>query len=160
IRLAISSAQPAKFPLYLRIPGWCGDATIKVNGERIVPKAEPRRYVRIEREWRSGDRVQLELPMQVTVRRWIKNNQAASVDYGPLAFALKIGERWSRYGGTDAWPEMEVFPTTSWNYGLVLDEKNPAKSFKVVRRKGALPDQPFTPATAPIELKAKARKIP
>jgi hypothetical protein len=160
IRLTIATAQPAKFPLYLRIPGWCRGATAKVNGRGVELKAEPLHYVRLEREWRNGDRVELDLPMQITVRRWPKNNQAASVDYGPLTFSLKIGERWSRYGGTDAWPDMEVFPTTAWNYGLVLDDKNPAKSFKLVRKKGPLSAQPFTPETAPIQMEVKARRIP
>jgi hypothetical protein len=53
-----------------------------------------------------------------------------------------------------------VFPTTPWNYGLMLDQKNPAKSFKVVKRDGGpLPAQPFTPAIAPIELRVKAKRI-
>ena len=98
--------------------------------------------------------------MRVSVRRWEKNNYSASVDYGPLSFSLKIGERWSRCGGTDAWPEFEVFPTTPWNYGLVLDQKNPAKAFKLVRKPGPLAAQPFAPDAAPLELRAKAKKIP
>ena len=99
--------------------------------------------------------------MRVSVQKWEKNQNAVSVNYGPLTFSLKIGERWERYGGTDAWPEQEVFPTTPWNYGLVLDEKKPAKSFKVVKRDGGLlPAQPFTPATAPIELRVKAKRLP
>jgi hypothetical protein len=54
-----------------------------------------------------------------------------------------------------------VFPTTPWNYGLVLNEQNPASSFKVVNMsKGPLPAQPFTPATAPIELQAEGKRIP
>jgi hypothetical protein len=97
----------------------------------------------------------------VDVQKWEKNQNAASVSYGVLTFSLKIGERWQRCGGTDAWPEMEVFPTTLWNYGLVLNEENPAKSFEVVKRGGGpLPAQPFTPATAPIELRVPAKQIP
>jgi hypothetical protein len=99
--------------------------------------------------------------MQVSVQKWEKNHDAVSVNYGPLTFSLKIGERWVRCGGTDSWPELEVFPTTPWNYGLVIDEKKPAKSFKVVKRGGGpLPAQPFTPQTAPIELRAEAKRIP
>ena len=90
----------------------------------------------LEREWKDGDTVSLRLPMEVRVQKWEKNQNAVSVYYGVLTFSLKIGERWQRCGGTDAWPELEVFPTTPWNYGLVLDEKNPAKSFEVVKRAG------------------------
>ena len=66
----------------------------------------------------------------------------------------------SRYGGKGAWSEEEVFPTTPWNYGLVLDAHRPAASFEIVRTPGAVPAQPFTPETAPIKLRAKARRIP
>jgi hypothetical protein len=55
----------------------------------------------------------------------------------PLSFSLKIGERWYRCGGTDAWPEWEVFPTTPWNYGLVLDAGEPLAGFKVVEKVAA-----------------------
>jgi DUF1680 family protein len=161
VTLKISAAQPAKFPLYLRMPRWCSDASAKVNGKSVGFPVKPLSYVVLEREWQDGDTVTLRLPMQVTVRKWEKNHNAVSVNYGPLSFSLKIGERWERCGGTDAWPEQEVFPTTPWNYGLALNEKKPAKSFKVVKRSGgALPPQPFTPATAPIELQVKAKRIP
>ena len=71
-----------------------------------------------------------------------------------------LPERWERYGGTAAWPEFEVFPTTAWNYGLVLDEKHPARSFQLTKKPGPLPDQPFTTETSPLQLKAHAKKIP
>jgi len=74
--------------------------------------------------------------------------------------ALKIGERWSRYGGTDSWPEQEVFPGTPWNYGLILETKNPANSFQITKKGGPLAAQPFTPQAAPLELQARAKKIP
>jgi hypothetical protein len=161
VTLKITAAQPVKFPLYLRIPRWCEAASGEINGKAVQCAAKPLSYVRLDREWKDGDTVSLRLPMEVRVQRWEKNQNAASVSYGVLTFSLKIGERWQRCGGTDAWPELEVFPTTPWNYGLVLDEKNPAKSFEVVKRhQGPLPAQPFTPATAPIELRVPAKQIP
>jgi hypothetical protein len=98
--------------------------------------------------------------MRVAVKRWEKNKGAVSVHYGPLAFSLKIGERWTRYGGTDAWPEYEVFAATPWNYGLQLAGSNPAKSISVSKKRGPVAANPFTQDTAPIELQVKARKIP
>ncbi len=160
VTLKLSTPQAVKFPLYLRIPQWCKEASVKINGKPVKAAARPLSYVMLEREWKDGDVVSLRLPMQVSVRKWEKNHNAVSVDYGPLTFSLKIGERWARCGGTDAWPEFEVFPTTPWNYGLVLNEKTPAKSFEVLRWNGkALPAQPFIPEPAPIELRAKAKRI-
>ena len=87
------------------------------------------------------------------MRTWAKNKDAVSVNYGPLTFALKIGEKWERIGGTDKWPEFSVFPTTPWNYGLVLDKNDPNASFTVVAAPEPLPKQPFTPEHAPLSLK-------
>lgn len=160
VGLKMSLAQPAKFPLYLRIPRWCAEASVKINGQRVEIQARPLSYLVLDRQWKDGDVVALRLPMEVSTKKWEKNNNAVSVDYGPLTFSLKIGERYSRCGGTDAWPELEVFPTSPWNYGLVLPEQDLAKSFELIRKTGPLPAQPFTPETAPIELRASAKKIP
>ena len=160
IDLTISAPKAVRFPLYLRVPGWCADARVRVNGTPQKVKADPGGYVVIDRAWHDTDRVALELPMRITVRTWTENNGAVSVHRGPLAFSVKIGEKWVRYGGTDAWPAYEVLPTTPWNYGLVLGAEGPAKSFSLVRKEGPIPPQPFTPEAAPIELVARAKPIP
>jgi hypothetical protein len=102
----------------------------------------------------------LNLPMKVTVEVWEKNHDAVSIERGPLTYSLEIGERWQRFGGTDQWPAYEVFPTTPWNYGLVVNFRDPGASFKLVRGQNVLPDQPFTPDAAPILLEAEGRRIP
>ena len=71
------------------------------------------------------------LPMNVAIRKWTKNHNSVSIDYGPLTFSLAIGERWSRYGSNEKWPDQEVFATTPWNYGLLLDEKDPGKTITI-----------------------------
>jgi hypothetical protein len=159
IKLWISASAPANFPLYLRVPRWCEKPVIKVNGQSVALKAGPLSYAIIDGEWKDSDTVTLQLPMQVAVKKWEKNHQAVSVNYGPLSFSLKIGEKWTRYGGTDAWPEYEVSPETPWNYGLVLNVGNPGKSFRVIKKRGPLASNPFTPESAPVELRAEARKI-
>jgi hypothetical protein len=159
ITLKLATPKPVEFPLYLRIPGWCRGASIKVNGQSTGEKAAPLSYAHVAREWHNGDTVTLALPMHLNVRRWAKNHDAASVDYGPLSFSLDIGERWTRYGGSDAWPEWEVRPTTPWNYGLVLENSSADHDFRVIRQAGPLAANPFTPATAPIRLRASAEQI-
>ncbi len=160
VRLKVSGARPVRFPLYLRVPRWSAPAVLEVNGERVDVEAEPLTFLRVERVWKEGDTVTLKLPMRVTVRIWKKNKDAASVDYGPLTFSLKIDEHWHRSGGTDTRPEWEVFPGSPWNYGLLLDPQSPERSFEVIRKNGPLAEQPFTATTTPIELRAKARRIP
>jgi hypothetical protein len=161
ITLKLALAKAAKFPLYLRVPRWCNAASVKISGQIADVKAKPLAFIVLNRLWKDGDSVTLQLPIKVSVRKWAKNKDSVSVDYGPLSFALPIKERWAKYGNRNAnWPEWEVFPESAWNYGLVLNNQHPAKSFEVIRKAGPLPRQPFTPDTAPIQLKAKARKIP
>ncbi len=52
-------------------------------------------YFRIERTWKNGDRVELVLPMHLTMRTWQVNKNSVSVNYGPLTLSLKIGENLS-----------------------------------------------------------------
>jgi hypothetical protein len=113
--------------------------------------------VRIERAWRSGDRVEIEMPMSISVTRWPRTG-AATVDRGPLSYSVRIEEEWRKCGGTDRWPEWEVLPASAWNYGLQLDASDPASGIEVARRR-ALADQPWTLQDAPIELSAPARRI-
>lgn len=160
VSLKVSAPRTASFPLYLRIPQWCEGATVSVNGQRVAVETRPLSYVRIERAWANGDTVRLELPMHLKLAGWPTNADSVSISRGPLAYSLKIGERWQRFGGTDKWPAFEVLPTTPWNYGLVLDEHNPLADFKVVKKSGPLAAQPFTPDAAPIQLTAKGRRIP
>jgi len=155
-----SDRKKVALPLYLRVPGWCSDARVMINGKAEEIKACPLNYVVLKRTWKDGDRIQLDLPMKLVVRRWERNQNAASVDRGPLTFSLRIGERWQTYGADKNWPEFEVFPTTVWNYGLVLDSPDVNRSFEVIKKPGPVPSQPFTPETVPIELRARARKIP
>ncbi|MCC6125089.1 MAG: glycoside hydrolase family 127 protein [Pirellulales bacterium] len=159
VELEVTPAKAVRFPLYLRVPNWCGNPAVKINGNPVEVQASPLSYISLTRLWRPGDRVSLELPMKVSVRRWAKNKDAASIDYGPLTFALKIGERWEAYGGQGDWKEWEVFPTTDWNYGLVLDEKNPASDLEVTRKTMPAAKQIFTPEAVPLEIRAKAKKI-
>ncbi len=160
VTMRISSPAPVKFPLRLRIPGWCEGASVSVNGKNFGLTSKPLSYAVMEREWKEGDIVKLRLPMGLRVHTWERNHHAASVDLGPVTFSLKIAEQWRRYGGSEQWPEWEVLPGTAWNYGLELNSETPAESFTVVRKPGPRAANPFTQENAPIELRAKARKIP
>ncbi|MGB2864494.1 MAG: discoidin domain-containing protein, partial [Sedimentisphaerales bacterium] len=159
ITLTITTGKPVRFPLYMRIPGWCKNPELTIN-KKTFKVYGPGSYIEINRQWADGDKVELNLPMTITLRTWKKNQNSVSVDRGPLTYSLKIGEKYVREGGTDKWPAWEIHPTTPWNYGLVLNENNPTSSFRVVRKDWPDDDQPFKADAAPIELRAKAKKIP
>jgi hypothetical protein len=64
VDLELHADEPTPFELALRVPGWCEDATIEVNGERVGAE-ETDGYARVERTWADGDEVALELEMPV-----------------------------------------------------------------------------------------------
>jgi hypothetical protein len=160
VDLAVTPARPVRFPLYLRVPGWCEKPAVTLNGKAVELRGGPGRYVVLERTWSAGDRVGLTLPMRVTLRTWKGNRNSVSVDRGPLTYSLQIGEKYVRSGGTERWPAWEIRPTTPWNYGLVLGRKDPAASFLVVTKAWPKSDQPFTHEGAPVRLRAKGKRIP
>jgi len=160
VQLTVSASRPVSFPLSLRIPGWCGSPGVSVNGRALPVQPGARGWLVLRRTWRGGDRVRLHLPMSIRVTTWENNRGTVSVSRGPLTYSLKIAERWVRWGGADRWPKHEVYPASPWNYGLVLDEAAPARSFTVLQWHGGLPDQPFTVRDAPVQLRVRARRIP
>jgi hypothetical protein len=159
IEFTVKTSEPVRFPLYLRIPGWCKSPEVTMNG-KMLEMYGSRAYIEINRQWTDRDKVELRFPMEIKLRKWAKNQNSVSVDRGPLTYSLKIGEKYVRAGGTDQWPAYEIHPTTAWNYGLVLDEDEPGSSFELVRKMWPVDDQPFEANAAPIELRAKAKKIP
>ena len=174
VRFTISVDRPARFPLYFRIPAWCEAPAITINGLPVTVEDATGKYVRLEREWADGDRVDLDLPMELAIKTWEANHDSISVSYGPLTFSLKIGQsfqpiaseqnalhdsKWQDDVVTDDWPAFEILPTTPWNYGLLLDGE-PEDLFEVRRHDWPKDDYPFTAENAPISIFARAKKIP
>ena len=170
----IKTDKSDNFPIYFRIPSWSKKSTIMINGKTINTPIEAGKYLKINRKWSNGDVVNLVLPKNIFVKRWEKNHNSASINYGPLTFSLKIKEnyvekpseetaihdsKWQKGADKDKWPTYEIYPGSDWNYGLILD-KSSNYSFEVIERDWPKNNFPFTNKSAPILIRAKARKIP
>jgi hypothetical protein len=155
VSLSLKLQGRAAFPLVMRIPAWAQGATVAVNGEAI-PLVKPGEFLRLEREWKNGDQVQLRFPMIVRKSTWYNNSVA--VERGPLVYSLKIGESWRKLKQTGPAMDWEVFPTTPWNYALVVSTDDFAKSFEV--REKPMGKQPFSQEGAPVEIQAQGRRLP
>jgi hypothetical protein len=79
----VSPAHPARFPLYLRIPPYARRAEVEVNGEAAIA-APVGGFAVIEREWRDGDTVRLNLAFDLTVQA---NAGECALVRGPLVYA-------------------------------------------------------------------------
>ncbi|MDB5061879.1 MAG: hypothetical protein JWP67_1722 [Mucilaginibacter sp.] len=175
VSFTVNAVKAISFPLYLRIPAWCKGASVKINGVAVKVNNSTGDYIRLTKTWKNGDKVTLHLPMQLKVRRWEQNKNSVSVNYGPLTYSLKIEEeyikedskktaigdsRWQAGADPQKWPSYEIHPASAWNYGLLLDEKHPENSIKIVRHAWPRDNNPFTNTGAPIQLIAKGKKIP
>jgi len=90
IQLTVGTSRHAEFALRLRIPAWAAGASISVNGKRIATPVIPGSFASIQREWKSGDRVELELPLAMRLESINdRHPDVAALLSGPLVlFAL------------------------------------------------------------------------
>jgi uncharacterized protein len=65
VTFTLTSSLPAELALHFRIPAWAEGASVSVNGKRQIGLAVPGKFAAIRREWKTGDRVELELPLKL-----------------------------------------------------------------------------------------------
>lgn len=158
IKFTYKTSGEIIFPLHLRIPSWCENATVKVNGE-LWQESKGGEIIKVTRKWKKNDVVELKLPMKIVNSRWFNNS--VGVERGPLVYALKIKENWKEVKNTDKYGNYwEVLPESDWNYGLWEEcIKQPATSFVITEKKN-ITDNPWNLQNAPIEIKTKGKRIP
>jgi DUF1680 family protein len=160
VTLRVRVERPLRMPLVLRIPSWATGARVGVSGE-MAATAEAGSLHRLEREWRGTTEVDLHLPMRPTVTT--RYNGAVAIERGPLVYALRVGEEWTRVNADKPQRELphadfEVRPTTPWNVGLVIDPARPDARLQFEERPvGAFP---FSPDGAGVVATAEARRLP
>lgn len=160
------NVQKAFFPFHLRVPSWCKQPVVRLNGEMIQVDAYQGEILRINREWHEGDKLTLELPMHLEATYWFDG--AAVIERGPLVYALKMEENWEKktmepekvqqYG---EW-YYEITSDSPWNFALSSHQLRPEvinDHFKV-EKKAVVANYPWTLEDAPITIKGKGRPIP
>ena len=159
LTFTVTSGQESRFPMYLRVPSWAEGARIQIEQETMRP--EPGTFHCIERQWSGATTIVFTLPMSPTLRRRPKN--AIAIERGPLLYALGIGENWQRIHEDLPYRELphadwEVYPTTSWNYALDVDEGTFSEEARVIEH--PLGSCPFSPEGAPVSMHVKGRRVP
>ncbi len=93
VKLTLELPKPAAFALRLRIPVWATGATVKINGIPVAATFQAGTYVSLRRTWKTGNTVELALPMRV---RLVKANPVVeelrgqvAVMRGPLLYCLE-----------------------------------------------------------------------
>ena len=147
VRMEVVETVGGVWPLFVRIPGWCKEAKVMVNGtdaQKNFPPAAS--FVRLARNWRKGDIVELSFPSKPVVTHW--KDDSITVMRGPLLYALKIdadekvrnAAEWPAIkkdacnvlrDGELGFPMKELHPKSPWNYVLVADDMSGEPQFKV-----------------------------
>ena len=155
----------AAFPLHLRIPGWCAGPVITLNGGKVAFRNVGEGIVVVEREWHSGDELNVTFPARVAVSRWY--NEAAVVERGPLVYALRMNEKWQRHDMEPAKHAeygpyyYEVTSDSPWNFCLPKANVRPeavAESF-VVEDGGEMAPYPWTLDGSPVKIRTRANRL-
>jgi hypothetical protein len=160
LRVEVAVEAPVRFPLLLRVPAWADGARLRVGRGR-GHALRPGTFHRVERQWTGTTVLELEFPMPAKVSR--RYNQAIALERGPLVYALKLGETWTRVNADKPHRELphgdfEVRPSTPWNYGLLVDEARPENSVRFEER--PVGEKPFSPEGAGMVAQVKARRLP
>jgi DUF1680 family protein len=122
----VKVSKAAEFAVNLRIPAWAEGASVSVNGKREAAQAGT--FARVQREWKDGDRIEMELPMRTRLEA-VDPQHADSV-------ALLVGPV-VLFAVTDAEPKVT-------RAQLLAAKKNAAQGWRVEAASGALKMLPFT----------------
>ncbi|MDP3434746.1 MAG: glycoside hydrolase family 127 protein, partial [Bacteroidota bacterium] len=83
--------QPQKLTINIRYPSWAtAGASVKINGKKYRVKQNPGSYIALERTWKNGDKIEIDFPMELKVNP-SENPDIASISYGPIVLAAKMG---------------------------------------------------------------------
>jgi hypothetical protein len=149
------------FPLSLRVPAWCDEQRLTVNGKAVSATQTDKGFLVLRRRFNRGDQLTLTLPMKVAISHWPENGMG--IERGPLVYSLPIKEDWKSFVKpkytTAEFPGWEATPASAWNYGIALDPDKLTNEIEVEKQPSteSQADDPW--ANPPIKLTAPARKI-
>ncbi|MBP5729921.1 MAG: glycoside hydrolase family 127 protein, partial [Clostridia bacterium] len=164
VTLTLAADKTDTYPIYIRVPEWCDNAEVLVNGHPIDAELRPGQYARLSAEWHDGDVITLDFPAALTAT--LTDNNSVSIRRGAVLFALAIGEdrkpinynpnNWHLNGD---YPSYNITPTTAWNYALSdFNFGDVAANFKFTR-KTITENMRFQASDAPVMLEAKAKRV-
>jgi DUF1680 family protein len=91
--LVFTAAPADSLTLRIRHPFWlpAGGMSIRVNGKSVKTSSQPGGYAEVMRQWKAGDRVQIELPMKLRIVRQEHTPGWVSFFYGPILLVGELG---------------------------------------------------------------------
>lgn len=112
VKLTVSSTTPLNKEIRLRIPGWCKQYTLAVNGQQQTAPVE-KGYAVVQKEWKDGDEISLHLEMPVEIveadSRVKQNTGKRAIQRGPLVYCMEETDN------TKDFDKLAITPQTAFN---------------------------------------------
>jgi len=90
-RLILTCDQPVELCLKLRHPYWAASGIeVAVNGQKQAIESTPGSYASLTRTWKTGDAIDLRLPMSLRTEGFHDNPRRRAVLYGPLVLCAAV----------------------------------------------------------------------
>ena len=87
-RLTIKGS--GKFDIHVRVPGWATKGFfVKINGREQKLSARPGSYLKLSRNWKDGDVIELKMPFDFHLDPVMDQQNIASLFYGPILLAAQ-----------------------------------------------------------------------
>ncbi|RZJ81439.1 MAG: hypothetical protein EOO47_04280 [Flavobacterium sp.] len=82
-----------KFDMHVRVPGWAKKGFfVSINGQQQKVQATPGSYLKLSRNWKNGDVVELKMPFDFHLDAVMDQPNIASLFYGPVLLAAQEQE--------------------------------------------------------------------
>ena len=90
--LLVTADRPVQMAVRLRIPSWLRTGpTVKLNGRPVDATAAPGSYLTLARTWKTGDRIEMVLPMHLSAEAMPDDPHTQAFLYGPIVLAGDLG---------------------------------------------------------------------
>ncbi|MBE6389809.1 MAG: hypothetical protein E7043_06510 [Lentisphaerae bacterium] len=146
IAFRFTLTENVTMPFSFRIPAWCKNPSVMLNGKILVMPEVINGFAVIERKWQNGDTLTLSLPMtpvQKFDRYW------SHFEYGTLVFSLPVSYQITRENPSPFAP-CAVTPQSAWDYAVAS-----GTSAEVICN----PDGDLFSDVPPLKMKIKGVKV-
>jgi DUF1680 family protein len=91
VSFAVTTKRPVNLALRLRDPVWTkGGVTVRVNGQPQTIDDKPGSFIELKRRWKTGDRIELTIPMSLRLETMPDNPRRIAILYGPTILAGEL----------------------------------------------------------------------
>lgn len=151
IRFKMQMKRSTAFSFWLRIPQWCKEASITINGQDTQIVCHAGTFAEVQRKFSNGDIIELKLPMKA--KSVSMPYAGVAFERGPLVFSLNVKAKEeiteTREHKGIKFQSRILTPLSEWNYAPVDTE-----TIEVVNSNDY--NDLWNPETTPVRLKVKA----